>query len=231
MRRVFQRNFARNTLELLYTKPEPNRYGELKLLLSPSDATNKELVKLLTDTFAICYKELSILCYLEWFGEIYSYAWNCHSSQVYADLDCYANILNRDLFEITNSERRAILYFLSSHGYSLWGTKKTYEYKESGSGYVYLAYCETGHHKIGISATPEGRIKHFDTIMPVSVELQHIFKCDDSFAAEQTLHDMLSEYRFKGEWFSLPREIVKSIKSIIHFNSGVFYHSRGLGTL
>jgi len=67
-------------------------------------------------------------------------------------------------------------------------------------GYVYLAEAG-GYHKIGISITPPDRIKHFDTIMPIDVELVCYFEADNAAWAENILHRYFEKYRHKGEWF------------------------------
>jgi hypothetical protein len=81
-------------------------------------------------------------------------------------------------------------------------------------GWVYVALCETGHVKIGISQSPEERIKHFDTVMPVEVSLIHQFHVDDAPAVESYLHEMLADYRHKGEWFILPPLVMDQLCSI-----------------
>ena len=89
-------------------------------------------------------------------------------------------------------------------------------------GYVYLAYISTGHYKIGISKNPEARIKHFDTLMPVDVEIVHSFHADDARQAESMLHETYEHRHKKGEWFSLTFENVEEIKEIKAFRDGEF---------
>jgi hypothetical protein len=94
--------------------------------------------------------------------------------------------------------------------------------EESLEDYVYLAHCDTGHHKIGISNRPFDRIKHFDTIMPVSVTLVHYFQADSAIQAETLLHNAYRERRVSGEWFDLTCEEVEDIKNIDGFENGQF---------
>lgn len=91
------------------------------------------------------------------------------------------------------------------------------------SGYVYLAYCETGHHKIGVSASPSHRIKAINTRMPLSVELEHIIPADDMYAAEAGLHQRFDGERQEGEWFLLGDEDVRYILSLERFEQGEFH--------
>ena len=85
------------------------------------------------------------------------------------------------------------------------------------NGFIYLAKSDTGHYKIGRSKNPYGRIKHFDTIMPVEVKIVHYFPCDNPAAAESILHRWLAPYRTKGEWFTLSDSTWKRICDILYF--------------
>lgn len=92
-------------------------------------------------------------------------------------------------------------------------------------GYVYLAKMDTGHHKIGYSVKPFERIKHFDTQMPVSVELAYKFPTDNPVMAEKMLHRRYDEYRVNGEWFELPKEALQEIRSIEEYFAGEFKYT------
>lgn len=89
-------------------------------------------------------------------------------------------------------------------------------------GHVYLAYSDTGHHKIGISKEPEGRIKVFDTQMPVSVSIVHSFPADNARKAEEKLHTRFSDKHHNGEWFLLDDSDVNYIRSIRVYENGKF---------
>ena len=95
------------------------------------------------------------------------------------------------------------------------------------NGFVYLAKSDTGHYKIGRSKNPYGRIKHFDTIMPVKVEIIHYFPCDDPALIERTLHGMLALHKAAGEWFNLPYETVQAICNITHVLNSYLYGIMG----
>lgn len=82
------------------------------------------------------------------------------------------------------------------------------------TGYVYLAYADTGHYKIGLSVDPRSRIKHFDTKMPVEVKLVHVIETDDMQRLEGELHRRYEGQRVTGEWFELSQDDVAFIQSI-----------------
>lgn len=89
-------------------------------------------------------------------------------------------------------------------------------------GDVYLAKSETGHYKIGISKDPYARVKHFDTIMPIDVDIVHSFPSDNCREAERLLHEQYAAYRHKGEWFNLPDYAIRHIKEITTYFEGEF---------
>lgn len=91
-------------------------------------------------------------------------------------------------------------------------------------GFVYLAYCETGHYKIGRSKNPGDRIRHFDTQMPVEVTTIHTFPAESYRYAEEELQSECTEFHEKGEWYSLPQKYVDAIKRVEKYQDD-FYHS------
>ena len=90
------------------------------------------------------------------------------------------------------------------------------------SGYIYLAKSDTGHYKIGRSKTPEDRVEHFNTKMPVEVKMIYFFGADDYKEAEKRLHDKYDESRETGEWFNLTAGQVADIQSIARFEDDGF---------
>lgn len=94
-------------------------------------------------------------------------------------------------------------------------------------GWVYVAKSDTGHYKIGRSRTPVDRIKHFDTIMPVEVSIIAIIPCEDHREAEIKLHQMYSQYRVKGEWFSIPDNYISYLVDCLCYVNGDFIVSLG----
>lgn len=96
---------------------------------------------------------------------------------------------------------------------------------DGGDGYVYLAKADTGHFKVGRSITPEKRIEHFDTQMPVDVREWHFFPADDYKQAEKDLHEVCDEHaeHVKGEWWDMPEYLVWWIKDIAYYVDCNFY--------
>lgn len=86
--------------------------------------------------------------------------------------------------------------------------------RSATEGYIYLAYCDTGHYKIGWSVDPDKRIKHFDTQMPVEVSMVHSFPTDNVRAAETFLHYLFQDKRINGEWFDLSESEIEFICAI-----------------
>lgn len=89
-------------------------------------------------------------------------------------------------------------------------------------GYVYLAYAETGHYKIGISREPVERIRVFDTVMPIDVKIVHYFWADDHRNAESELHSRFAHKHHRGEWFNLDIQDCNYIRTIQSFSDGKF---------
>lgn len=89
-------------------------------------------------------------------------------------------------------------------------------------GDIYIARSDTGHYKIGISKTPTERIRYFDTIMPVEVELVYRFPSDNCRRGEKIMHQVLAEYHHRGEWFNLPQREIDLIMGITTYFEGVF---------
>jgi len=98
------------------------------------------------------------------------------------------------------------------------------EPKFTPDGFVYLAYCETGHYKIGRSKNPSDRIKHFDTQMPVEVSTIHTFPAETYRLAEEQLQSECSQFHEKGEWYDLPPDYVDAIKRIEKHKDDFYYH-------
>jgi hypothetical protein len=86
--------------------------------------------------------------------------------------------------------------------------------------YIYLAYSETGHHKIGMSTDPQRRIASFQ--LPVGISLVHSFLADNPREAESRLHALFTDKKTKGEWFVLSQKDVAHIQSIKEYFDGCF---------
>lgn len=87
-------------------------------------------------------------------------------------------------------------------------------------GWVYLAKSDTGHYKIGRSKNPFARIKHFDTIMPVKVEIVALIPCDDMATCEKYLHWYFDKKREAGEWFNLLDQDVQWLERCLYWRDG-----------
>jgi hypothetical protein len=96
------------------------------------------------------------------------------------------------------------------------------EAQEPRDEFVYLAQASTGEHKIGWSTDPRRRVGSFDAKMPISIDLNYHFKCDDAREAESRLHQMASDRKVKGEWFDLTEPQVSAITMIRGYKHGDF---------
>lgn len=116
---------------------------------------------------------------------------------------------------------RAAARELKTHGLSVFPADDE-RFTNGDPGYVYLAFCDTGHFKIGRSVDPDARIQHFDTQMPVEVVKSHAFHADNASWAEACLHDWFAECRVKGEWFALSDAALMMLHSLEQFRDGHF---------
>jgi len=86
--------------------------------------------------------------------------------------------------------------------------------KDDNPGYVYvLEDYDNGLVKIGRSKNPNKRISELivgnaGTI----ITLNKIF-CKDYVQGEKYLQSILNRYRLKGEWYSIPEEVIEWIRS------------------
>lgn len=78
------------------------------------------------------------------------------------------------------------------------------------SKYIYVLEC-MGFYKIGYAYDVKSRINSMQAGSPFI--LNHIFseKVWNPRDAESRLHKILSDYKVRGEWFKLPKELVDSI--------------------
>lgn len=65
--------------------------------------------------------------------------------------------------------------------------------------------------KIGVSQSPQKRLKDLQTSNPHPLELAAIVP--GGFALERELHERYTAYRLSGEWFQLTQEIMDQIES------------------
>jgi hypothetical protein len=82
----------------------------------------------------------------------------------------------------------------------------------SGEGFVYLILASTGPVKIGRSRHPAKRLKQL-AALPFTVQLIHQIETDDMVWLERKLHREFSAHRVNGEWFHLPDEDIRRLRS------------------
>lgn len=82
------------------------------------------------------------------------------------------------------------------------------------AGYVYLLQSSTGHYKIGRTRNPEDRLRTFGVMLPFEVEYVCVIQTPDMFKLESDLHNLFSQKRVSGEWFSLDNTDVDHIKGL-----------------
>ncbi len=73
-----------------------------------------------------------------------------------------------------------------------------------GKGYVYcIKHKGLTPLKIGITKSPQGRLKQLETCAPYGVEVVFCFLTESPEKYESIIHRELKEYRLKGEWFEI----------------------------
>lgn len=85
--------------------------------------------------------------------------------------------------------------------------------------WVYLMKCieddGTKSYKIGYTKNdPIKRIEQLQTGNKYDVELIHKFWSEHSSSLEANLHILYKRYRYRGEWFDLPKDIVNNFISV-----------------
>lgn len=81
-------------------------------------------------------------------------------------------------------------------------------------GFVYLIWCESGHHKIGkTKKSVESRLASLRTGCPLALKLIHTIECDDCTDVEGILHRHFAAKRVSGEWFLLDMFEVNWLKN------------------
>ena len=84
---------------------------------------------------------------------------------------------------------------------------------------VYVIETDAGLVKVGVSKTPDERIKTLENLGGYFVLRKYISKpCELANKIENQVHKKLSLYRKKGEYFTCPFEMAKSV-TISSFNA------------
>ena len=92
-----------------------------------------------------------------------------------------------------------------------WNAPRTNTPKlEKTKASIYLLECG-GRYKVGCSKNVERRIKELDNRpFPLNIVCKSPL-LEDAFGKEQKLHEILNDYRIKGEWYDFPKEIVEKL--------------------
>lgn len=73
----------------------------------------------------------------------------------------------------------------------------------NGFAFIYLVECE-GFVKIGVATNVQARVAGMQTGNPFQLRLLTSFQSDIPFEEEEAIHELLSSYHVRGEWFKLP---------------------------
>lgn len=89
------------------------------------------------------------------------------------------------------------------------------------SGHLYVIRCmHSEFAKVGITTlSPSKRINQLSTGCPFILQLTYSLSVSDMALAELYIHEKLSDYRIRGEWFTLKtdasrRELLKSLRNV-----------------
>lgn len=92
--------------------------------------------------------------------------------------------------------------------------RKQERIRNMAPGYVYLLQSPTGYYKIGRTKDPNDRMATFSVKLPFEVEYACLIHTQDMHKLESDLHEMFSQKRVNGEWFSLNDTDVDHIKGL-----------------
>lgn len=79
----------------------------------------------------------------------------------------------------------------------------------TGTKQVYLIEHPLGFYKIGVARFSDKRVKALQTGSPFELTVRSWVTTTEPHEVESDLHDILSEYHVRGEWFELPENIVE----------------------
>ena len=74
----------------------------------------------------------------------------------------------------------------------------------------FIRNSESGHIKIGTSEDPEGRLGQLQSAHSAALELIAVVSGDASH--EAIIHEWLSDYRIRGEWFRPEADLLAAIE-------------------
>ena len=77
-------------------------------------------------------------------------------------------------------------------------------------GYVYFLEGPDGIYKIGRTKNIKQRFASF-TKFPMQFKLVHVEYYDDERLGEQQRHQQFKQYKYRGEWYKIPKDIVVNV--------------------
>lgn len=92
----------------------------------------------------------------------------------------------------------------------------------TGIKQIYLIEHPLGFYKIGIARFSDDRVKDLQTGSPFELSVRSWVTTTEPHEVESDLHDSLSEYHVRGEWFELPDDVVEWFSPHRALKSGDF---------
>ena len=91
---------------------------------------------------------------------------------------------------------------------------------------VYAIQHPHGFFKVGMSKKPFKRYETFRVASPYELVLHTIMSTDDEAdTLEKRIHEKLSDYHWRGEWFNVPEQILESaFQECIDDDTTTAYH-------
>lgn len=90
--------------------------------------------------------------------------------------------------------------------------------------HLYVLQCKN-YVKIGVSKSPDFRVKELQTGNPFKITLLLFLEVDNAFCSEKYFHSKFSNRRGLGEWFEVNDEITKWVKDMKNYE---YMQSRGI---
>lgn len=184
-----------------------------------------------------CAQKLVLIALAEWSGGSDDEAvWrgSVFKLAAFAQLDLAQ--VQETLSGLRNADCFRSLDFVSEHEIRVvlnvsigWPERRTSPRRERASYYVYVVSSGKGQ-KIGISARPNDRFKSLKSSVPVSMALLATWEVADRERAvqiERAAHDMLSQFRLKGEWFAVTEsDALSAVRFAVKAATGFLYWER-----
>ncbi len=84
--------------------------------------------------------------------------------------------------------------------------------------FIYVMQKEENLCKIGLSKCPESRKDHLQSMLKSKLKINGYYSSENCFFDEKRIHEILSEFRLGGEFFSLSYALIKDrLKGIYEF--------------